>query len=903
MAEPISSISGLASGIQWRDMIEQIMSIETRRQLDPITAQSSASKTRIDAWNAYSSVVAKLNTAAASLRDGTVFGNAKVTVGNSPTTSRALLSASATTGAAPGSYRVKVESLAAAERLGGVSVTDPNAALGHSGELRVNGRAVTVQATDSLYAIRDKFNAVNAGTQASRVTASVLTSGGRSQLVLTSDAPGAAGIDLDEVRVAPPIAGASTLLGALGLEDDATPATFRIGADGAVRSARMSSTTEAVLTALGVQTTPAPATLTVNGRQVVIDPSTDSLAEIVSLINAESPGTASIETTIDGAATWHRLKIAGTVSTDAASEPLVRAMGLTVGSRAANVTQRVTTGTALQLAADGTSATSSSTLDALRLTSGAGAVAAGDSFIVSGTTGDGFSVPAFAISITNASTETLDDVATQIEAGFVARGRAVSVAVENGKFVVSDTQSGASQLTVSISAVVAAGTIELGATTTEVGRARQLVSGRDAHIVVDGIDVRRSSNTVTDAIGGTTLTLQQAEPGTEITVDLTRDDDRVVQAVQDYAKAYNDVVSYVERSTAAGGALAFNTAMRSSLSDLRAQILSSVVGLPSGATYDRGGVVGVALNRDGELIVDSAILKSALTTNLSGVKSLFATAGVSSDAQLQYASSGSVTKAGQYSVDVTRAATKPTTLGAAFTFAGAAGDRMTVRDGVTGKEVSIDLSNGDSATTVADRLETAFRSLQMRAEAKVEGGALRLSSLDYGSSAAFTVSYTSPSATDIAGQLGIAAGEVKNGLDVEGTFTLGGVVLAATGAGQLLTGATGTAGEGLALRYSGAAPTASSITVDFALGIGGMIARSGELITRTGDGVVARNTGSLQTSIERFDSRALDVQERLERHRERLVRQFAAMEAALSRIQAQGNWLASQVQALQSSRD
>ncbi|HYD54049.1 MAG TPA: flagellar filament capping protein FliD [Gemmatimonadaceae bacterium] len=903
MADPIGSFSGLASGIQWRDMVDQIMAIESARQLDPLTRESSASQRRIDAWNGYSTVLAKLNAAAGALRDGTPFGNARVTVGNSPTTSRTLLTAAAGTGAAIGSYRVEVKSLAKAERLGGVTAADPNAALGVSGTLRVNGRTVSVVATDSLYAVRDKLNAANTGTQASRVAASVLTSQGRSQLVLTSDVTGAAGIDLDEVRPSAPGAGETTLLAALGLEADAAPTSLRVGADGATRSARMSSATETILASLGVITSPPPARLVVNGREIVIDPATDSLSSIIARVNAESAGAASLETTTEGGATWHRLKIAGTVTAgDADSALLMRAMGLTVASHAGSTTQAVRTGNALVRAADGTTADASTRLDALRLTSGAGAIDTSSTFTVAGTTGDGKPVPAFTIAVSDGMT--LDDLATQVESGFALQGRAVAASVEGGKLVVRDTVAGSSQLAVSIAATVTGGTLDLGATSTDPGRVRQLVAGSDAEVVVDGATIRRPTNVIADAIGGTSLTLQQAEVGTEIVVDVVRDDDRAVQAVQDYARAYNDVVSFVEKNTAAGGALAFNGAMRSSLATIRATLLTPVAGLPAGARYERGATIGVALNKSGQLEVDATALRGALTSDLPAVRSFFGTNGASSDAQLQYVGSTSATQAARYTVDVTRAAAAPAIVGTGpFTFAGAAGDAMTVTDGASGRSVTIALRAGDGAASVAEQLQTHFQSSKLSLAATVEGGKLRLASTEYGSAASFTVSYASTAGTDVAGQVGIPAGQVKNGVDAQATVTRGAASVVVTGAGRLLTGPSGSIADGLSLRYAGTSPMAAPATLDFTLGLGGALARAGEVVTRTGSGLVASNTTTLQTAIDRLGARADDVQARLDRRREAMVRQFTVMEAALSRIQSQGNWLTSQVKALQGSND
>ena len=54
--------------------------------------------------------------------------------------------------------------------------------------------------------------------------------------------------------------------------------------------------------------------------------------------------------------------------------------------------------------------------------------------------------------------------------------------------------------------------------------------------------------------------------------------------------------------------------------------------------------------------------------------------------------------------------------------------------------------------------------------------------------------------------------------------------------------------------------------------------------------------------IQRLTKRSEDAQVRIETRRAALLKQFAAMEAALSRITAQGTWLAGQVKALQGSQ-
>src|SRR5881227_1884005 len=150
---PIGSIRGLASNIQWQDMIDQIMALESSRQLDPVTAKQTATQKRLDAWSGYETVVAKFRDAAKVLRDGTAFDGFRVNVATSASTDRTLLSAGASAGAVSASYHAEVIDLARAETLGSKSFADTSAALGFTGTFSISGNTVTVAVGDSLAGI------------------------------------------------------------------------------------------------------------------------------------------------------------------------------------------------------------------------------------------------------------------------------------------------------------------------------------------------------------------------------------------------------------------------------------------------------------------------------------------------------------------------------------------------------------------------------------------------------------------------------------------------------------------------------------------------------------------------------------------------------------------------------
>ena len=61
MTSPISSVSGLSSGIDWQSMIDQIMQLEQQRRLDPITTASTKAQGQYDAWGQWQSLLQRLS--------------------------------------------------------------------------------------------------------------------------------------------------------------------------------------------------------------------------------------------------------------------------------------------------------------------------------------------------------------------------------------------------------------------------------------------------------------------------------------------------------------------------------------------------------------------------------------------------------------------------------------------------------------------------------------------------------------------------------------------------------------------------------------------------------------------------------------------------------------------------
>jgi flagellar hook-associated protein 2 len=231
---PIASFSGLASGVQWGDIVDQIMAAEKARRLTPVQQSATTEQRRIDALGTYRGLVDTLRDAADKLKGGTALTRLAVTVPASPSTGRSLFTATAGSTAAPGTYDVTVGALARAHSMAGAARGSDTAALGLEGDFTVNGRTITVAADDSLAAVRDAINAADAG-----VSASVLKeSDGSYRLTLTSRTAGAAGISYAD--------GAGGVGAALGIATTVSGQDAQVTINGVTISRATNTITDAV---------------------------------------------------------------------------------------------------------------------------------------------------------------------------------------------------------------------------------------------------------------------------------------------------------------------------------------------------------------------------------------------------------------------------------------------------------------------------------------------------------------------------------------------------------------------------------------------------------------------------------------------------------------------------------
>lgn len=689
-------ISGLGSGLDWVSIVNQLMTIE-HKPVDLMETDKAKVNERYKVWTQVNTKLVSLKSAVAALKQTSDFDSftSSASVSGSTKTLAELASFAVGSNAAQGSYTLTVDNLAQAQKLSSRSFEATSNALNITGDILVNGHVVTIAASDSLINLRDKINALNTGDNPARITASIFTSAtGEYRLTLTSQATGAEGIDLAN-------ASSADVLGQLGMADNSV-ALHNLVTNGA-QSSEFESSTESIKTLLGLNTSPS-GNVTIAGESISIDLTTDSLQTIRDRINAnanlQSQGvSASIVTSTDAGKTTYALQIDGTQTlTDA--DNILQTLGFL---RQGHADVSGVTGD-LSNTSGGKKITQDTLIADI---DGYNTWTSGDRITIQGTNHSGGAIGPTDFTITQ--TSTVEDLLNAIESAY---GNQVAASVNaDGKIVVEDNLSGASSLTLTLTPTIADAhsTLNFGTFGASTIRKREIVSGEDAQITLDGATITRPSNQISDVITGVTLDLKGEDADAVITLNLDRDYNGIKDKIKDVVSKYNDLITSInnqfvyDEKTKTAPPLFGDAALLSVKSDLRSVILSAVDGLTS--DLDHLSLIGINIDRNGLLAINDSKLDGYLRTNFSDVVNLFAAQGTSTNSNLTYVESGRKTKAGSYEVEITQAATQANTTGSGFSGALSGDATLSITDS-TGRAATISLSAGWNITSIVNAINS-----------------------------------------------------------------------------------------------------------------------------------------------------------------------------------------------------
>lgn len=356
----------------------------------------------------------------------------------------------------------------------------------------------------------------------------------------------------------------------------------------------------AALNSSGIATTINAGTFTINGVQFNVDPTTNSLNNILSTINGSAAGvTATYNAATD------KVTFANTTPGDT-SIINFGASGDT--SNLLNVLNVV--GATQSTVAGVTQVTSTRNLgavdpaDTLNTISFAGGAVTSGSFQINGTT----------ITVDNAN-DSLSAVIARINASDAGVSASYDTATDTIRVVSNTLGSRTIRFTAGTSNFL---------NVTNLTTATQ-TAGTDSTFTVNGGPVQtRNSNQVTDAIGGVTLNFLSV--GTS-TVTVETDNDAIVEDVQAFVTAYNESITSIRALVGQGGRLENDATIRQIDTFLKSTVFNTVTGLGGSlqTLLDIGISTGSTFTQEnaGLLELDEEAFLEALQEDPGSVQSLF----------------------------------------------------------------------------------------------------------------------------------------------------------------------------------------------------------------------------------------------------------------------------------------
>ena len=429
----------------------------------------------------------------------------------------------------------------------------------------------------------------------------------------------------------------------------------------------------------------------------------------------------------------------------------------------------------------------------------------------------------------------------------------------------------------------------------------QTVAAQDAALSINGLDITRETNTVSGAIGGVTLNLLKADAGNTVSLNIKQDSAQTKSSIKDFVETYNSMVTNLNTLTAydaetgSAGILIGDFTARSISSQLR-NVMSAAVSQLSGSVRALADIGITTNSSNGTLDLDSSVLSDALKNSPEQVEALFARQGRPSDSEINFVSATSDTLPGEYAVSISTLATQAVFNGSTLNslIIDGSNDNFTIKvDGV--QSASISLTQG--TYTDGDALAAHIQA-QINDDDTLKGGAASVSvvydsvnnefditSTSYGSYS--SIEFTSVD-TNTSNDIGLSVASGTAGIDVAGTIN----GFSATGAGRTLTSDAGDS-KGLELEVIGGAIGARG-TVPYSRGLAYSV--DDILASFLGsDGIIASREDGLKESLDDIAEQRIDLEARISRLEERLIKQFTALDILIAQFNTTSTFLTLQL--------
>lgn len=426
----------------------------------------------------------------------------------------------------------------------------------------------------------------------------------------------------------------------------------------------------------------------------------------------------------------------------------------------------------------------------------------------------------------------------------------------------------------------------------------ELQVAQNSKLKIDGIDISKSTNTISDAIEGVTLNLKQITT-TPASMTVSSNTGSIKTSVQAFVKAYNaltkslnDATSY-NAETKQAALLNGDSTIRTIQYSLRNVLIDNVEG--TGGDIKSLSQVGISVDKSGVMSLNSTKFDSAIAQDPQAVISLFSSNARSTDTMIRIDSfDKAASNTANLPISVINNASQATYTTSALSFSGAAGtfsvnsSNKTFSLKVNDVAASITLNEGSyTPAQLAAELQTRINS-----DSSLQAAGAKVS-VSIGSDNKIVIKnalYGSASKLNITSDLlgtGVSGALVGQDVQVKaGNDTL-------TGVGQQVTMSNG-------LKFSVLGGAASSPDGTYR----GMISASNGIGSKLNSMLekLLSSTGEIASKIDGLNSQSKNITKQSAAFSRRLVdiearyrKQYAALDVSVSAMQNTSTWLTTQL--------
>lgn len=229
------------------------------------------------------------------------------------------------------------------------------------------------------------------------------------------------------------------------------------------------------------------------------------------------------------------------------------------------------------------------------------------------------------VSIEVKEDESLKDIVTKINESSKETQSGLRASIVDNRIILMDSNMGERSITVGGSLAE-----DLSLTDKADGTGAKFAEGNAAKLNINGIELTRDSNTITDAVEGLTFNLAAVSNNEVSTIKVAEDFEKTTTAVQEFVDQYNSTMAFIDKQLDVGNPAAENNTTGSltgdsSLMRLQSQLRSLMTTQSNDASQTIRALsdLGVEVDRYGSATLDSEKLKKVLAEDSNAVQNYF----------------------------------------------------------------------------------------------------------------------------------------------------------------------------------------------------------------------------------------------------------------------------------------